>query len=55
MNAEGYNGLGRRERRRLIRRWKVEGNGLSLKDWARSLSTLVGDSAKVWIEHKKTL
>jgi len=55
MDAEGYKGLGRRERQRLIRRWKAEGQGRSLKDWARSLSTLVGDAAKAWIEHKKNL
>ncbi len=52
---EGYKGLGRRERRRLIQRWKAEGQGMSLKDWARSKASLVGDSAKVWIENKRNL
>jgi len=28
MDAEGYKGLGRRERQRLIRRWKAEGQAL---------------------------
>lgn len=49
---EGFNGLGKRERRRMIRRWKAEGQGLSLKEWVRQ-NALVGDAALVWLESKK--
>lgn len=50
---EGYQGLGRARRREMIRRWKEEGKGLSLKEWARQQSG-VGDAALVWLETKKT-
>lgn len=51
---ETFHGLGRRERRRMIRRWKVEGEGKSLKDWARTCAQ-VGDAALAWIENKKVI
>jgi len=50
-SKEGYRGLGRQARREMIRRWKKEGSGLSLKDWARAAG--VGDAAFVWAEHKR--
>jgi len=48
---EGYRGIGREERRRMIRRWKEEGRGLSLKQWARMAG--IGDAALSWIMSKK--
>ncbi len=50
---EGYQGLGRRLRQEMIRRWKKEGQpqGLSLKEWAKQ--TGIGDAAFVWFEAKK--
>jgi hypothetical protein len=48
---EGYRGIGRRERRRMIRRWKAEGRGMSLKQWAANAD--VGEAALVWIRHKR--
>jgi hypothetical protein len=51
MVMEGYRGLGRRERRRMVRRWKTEGRGQSLKEWARRAA--VGDAAVAWLENKK--
>jgi hypothetical protein len=50
-DVEGFKGLGRRRRRRMIRHWKAEGGGKSLKDWARIAG--VGDAALVWFEHKR--
>lgn len=49
--TESYQGLGRAERRRMKRRWRQEGGGLSLKDWARKMG--VGDAALNWLEHKR--
>ncbi len=51
IQKEATNGIGRAERRKLIRRWKTEGAGLSLKEFARR--TGVGDVGYVWAEHKK--
>jgi hypothetical protein len=48
---EGFCGIGRRERRAMIRRWKMEANGMSLKQWARLGK--VGDAATAWLETKK--
>ena len=52
MRKEGFHGIGRRERRSMIRRWKTEGLGMSLKQWARRQSQ-VGDAATAWLEKKK--
>lgn len=51
-NLEEYNGIGRKSRRNMIKRWKEEGvpQGLSLKQWAHQ--TGVGDAADVWIKSK---
>jgi hypothetical protein len=51
-NKEGFSGIGRRERRIMIRRWKSEGKGKSLKQWARLAG--VGDAAIAWLEKKKS-
>ena len=51
-DTEKSKGLGRRERRRLLRRWKEEGAGLSLKQWAQQ-NALVGDAAQAWLEQKR--
>ncbi len=48
---EGYKGLGRADRRRMKRRWRTEGQGMSLKQWAKH--TGVGDAADVWLKAKK--
>jgi len=50
---EGYKGIGRRMRRWMVRRWKAEGRGMSLKQWAQL--ALVGDAAQSWLQHKKAL
>ena len=52
MTEEKFAGLGKRERRRLIRRWKSEGQGLSLKQWAQQ-NNLVGDAAQAWLGTKR--
>jgi hypothetical protein len=49
--TEKTQGIGRQERRRLLRRWKQDGRGLSLKQWARQ-NALVGDAAAAWLESK---
>lgn len=49
--SEGYKGIGRRARRLMIRLWKSEGRGMSLKAWARKAG--VGEAAAAWLEHKK--
>jgi hypothetical protein len=51
MWKEGFQGIGRRERRSMIRRWKSEAHGMSLKQWARLAQ--VGDAAIAWLEKKK--
>jgi hypothetical protein len=52
MKTEKTTGLGKSERRRMIRRWKSEGVGLSLKQWAHQ-NDLVGDAAQAWLTVKK--
>ena len=51
-DLEGFNGIGKKSRRAMIKRWKEEGasQGLSLREWARQAG--VGDSADVWIKSK---
>lgn len=49
---ETFHGIGKTERRRMIRRWKEEGGGLSLKAWAK-LQPPVGDAAFRWFQAKK--
>lgn len=51
IEMEGYRGLGRRERRRMLRRWKIEGRGQSLKQWARG--AVVGEAALAWLASKR--
>ena len=51
ITTETSKGVGSMERRRMIRKWKLEGQGLSLKEWARRQS--VGDAALAWVEGKK--
>lgn len=52
MNNEAtLKGIGKTERRRMIKRWKEEGLGLSLRAWARRQHP-VGDSAHSWIQAK---
>jgi hypothetical protein len=48
---DGFAGLGRKERRRMVRRWQCEGAGQSLKAWARQ--ALVGDAAAAWLASKR--
>ena len=54
MEAEMFRGLGKTERRRMVKRWHEEGRskGLSLRQWA-SQQHPVGDSAYVWFQAKK--
>jgi hypothetical protein len=52
MEEETYKGIGRTERRRMIRKWKEEGNGLSLRAWAARQHP-VGDAAYVWLRAKR--
>lgn len=47
-----YRGVGRGVRREVVRRWKREGKGLSLKQWARRQSP-VGDTAYLWAQAKQ--
>lgn len=51
MIEEKYHGVGRRNKRLMLKFWKMYGNGQSLKEWARKAK--VGDIAKVWIESKE--
>lgn len=51
IEMEGYRGLGRRERRRMLRRWKTEGRGQSLKQWARG--AVVGEAGLAWLANKR--
>lgn len=48
---EKFNGVGRKNRRIMIRLWKESGCALSLKEWAKQ--ALTGDIARVWLESKK--
>lgn len=53
MNTETYNGIGRRERRKMVRRWReATGGKISLKQWAAEQDP-VGDSAYNWLRHKR--
>ena len=54
MQTEAFRGLGKAERRRMIKRWHEEGRpqGLSLRKWA-SQQHPVGDSAYTWLRVKK--
>lgn len=49
---EGYSGIGRADRRRMVRLWRASGSGLSLKEWAAQQG--VGDIADVWIKSKRS-
>jgi len=50
---EKYTGVGRSDRRRMIRKWKAETGGrISLKQWARDQPP-VGDIAYAWIKSKQ--
>jgi hypothetical protein len=51
IGKEGFRGIGRRERQSMVRRWKSEGHGMSLKQWARLGK--VGDAATAWLEKKR--
>lgn len=53
MESEVFNGIGKVERRRMKKRWKLEGKplGLSLRAWARQQHP-VGDSAFRWVQAK---
>jgi hypothetical protein len=47
-----YQGIGRRERRRMVQRWKQECQGkVPLKQWARDQNP-VGDAAFLWVKAK---
>jgi len=48
---EGFNGVGRKDRRYMIRLWKESGTELGLKAWARQAQ--IGDIAHVWFNSKK--
>jgi len=48
---ETFHGLGKTECRRMKRRWREEGGGLSLRAWAR-LQHPVGESAYHWLKAK---
>lgn len=49
--SEDYKGVGRKDRRSMIKRWKDSGSKLSLKQWARKQG--VGDVADVWLRSKQ--
>ena len=50
---EPYCGIGRRERRKMIRRWKEDTGGkVSLRQWAADQNP-VGDSAYAWLQGKR--
>lgn len=51
--AEGFSGIGRAERRRMVKRWRESGSGLSLKEWAKQ-NAQVGDAAQAWLESKRS-
>ena len=50
-DEEAFRGLGRKERRRMKKRWREEGSHESLKEWAKKGQ--VGDAAVVWLERKR--
>jgi len=47
---ESYSGIGRKDKRWMVKRWKQAGTNLSLKQWAKLQG--VGDVADVWIKAK---
>jgi hypothetical protein len=50
---EAYYGIGRSERRKMVRRWREETDGkISLKDWAKDQNP-VGDAAYAWLRSKQ--
>ncbi len=49
---ETFVGLGKTERRRMLRLWRERGRGLSLKAWA-ALQHPVGDAAYSWLAAKR--
>ena len=53
MSTEGYKGLGKKSRRIMIRLWKASGCKKPLKIWAKESE--VGDIARAWFEHKRTI
>jgi hypothetical protein len=50
-SEEASRGLGRKERRRMKKRWKEEGSPLSLKEWAKKGE--VGEASVAWLEHNR--
>jgi hypothetical protein len=50
-DRERSRGIGKKELRRMKKRWKEEGSGLSLKEWAKNGQ--VGDAQAAWIEAKR--
>jgi hypothetical protein len=48
---EGFNGVGKRVRRLVVKLWRESGTGKSLKQWADE--ALVGDAAAAWIASKR--
>lgn len=52
LEENGTKGIGRAARRLMIRQWKEEGGGLSLRAWAARQHP-VGDAAYVWLQAKR--
>ena len=52
MEEDVFKGIGRVARRQMIKMWKEQGEGLSLKAWARRQNP-VGDAAYVWVQAKR--
>lgn len=51
MQNETYKGIGRKQRRLMVRLWKESGTKLSLKAWART--TQLGEVGFVWLQTKR--
>ena len=51
--SEDFKGVGKRNKRIMLRLWKEQGRGKSLKEWAKSAE--VGDVAHVWLRTKKNV
>jgi len=49
---EKFQGLGKKQRQAMKKRWREEGQGQSLKQWAAQ-NALVGDAAQAWLNHKR--
>jgi hypothetical protein len=49
---EKFRGIGKGLRQQMKKRWRQEGSGKSLKEWARE--ALVGDAAAAWIASKQS-